>query len=132
MVGDRSLFECKLENAGLAQTVTDFLEQTACLERACCGDELHVNILAPYDFLWEINQAIVDGRFCPERLAVHEAVDFVFRSGCFGRAALSGAIPYQAAFSKICLSPVYFPDCTVEQVERAIHAGGAPRFMSGL
>jgi len=132
MVGDRALFERKQEAAGLAETVTDFLEQTARLEKAGRGDELHVNILAPYDFLWEINQAIVNGRFCPDRLVVREAVDFVFRSGSFGRAALSGAIPCQTAFSKICLSPVYFPDCTVDQIERAIRAGGAPRFVSGL
>lgn len=132
LVGDRSLVEKKLEVPELAPTVRGFLDATARLEHSGTGVALQVNLLAAYDLEWEINQAVVDGRFRMDRLIVRDPVDVVFRSGCDGRAALSGALPCQTSFSQICLNPAYFPDLDISQISSEIDKNRTTRLVSGL
>lgn len=131
LVGNRSLFTRKLEVPGLAPTVRAFLDATERLELAGTGTGLQVNLLAAYDFEWEINEAVVEGRFREDRLPVRDPVDIVFRSGCDGRAALSGALPCQTSFSQIYLTPTYFPDLDLSQISHEILEMRTARHSSG-
>jgi undecaprenyl pyrophosphate synthase len=132
LVGDRGLLTKKLEVPELAPTVRNFLNATDRLKHAGTGVVLQVNLLAAYDFEWEINQAVMDGRFRTDRLIVCDPVDVVFRSGCDGRAALSGALPCQTSFSQICLNPAYFPDLDISQISSEIDEKSTARHSSGL
>jgi len=131
MVGDQAAFD-QLETPALRKAARDYAEAAAALQAAGQGDELCVNILAPYDFLWEIERATVDGRFDRNQLAVANDVDLVIRSGSIGRSPTSGALPLQVAFSRLHLISDYFPDCSVRELRKAIDdcAGGRPE--SGL
>ncbi len=132
MVGDRSLLTSKRGNPEFQTAVARYVEGTDQLVRSCDGSDLQINILAPYEATWEINQAVVNGHFDPAKLLVQDGVDLVFRSGSQGRSATSGAVPCQTAFSRLVRSLKYFPDCTVEELSRAIDEGAAQRLRSGL
>lgn len=122
-VGDRSALTSLRGGGSLEESLSLYLESARRLERACRGDVLVVHLLAPYDHVWEINGAIRDGVFSPERLAVSEEVDVVMRFGGQGRSVASGALPCQTAFSRFRVVDRYFPDCSLEEVMEGLSAG---------
>lgn len=119
-VGDRLALESQRRSPRLADAIDTFLESADRLTAVSRGDQLRINILAPYDPVWEIRQAIVGSRFDPARLSIPEPVDLVIRTGCAGRSLTSGALPLQAAYSQFALIKAYFPDCSSHVIARAI------------
>lgn len=131
-VGDQSLLEAGRWRPALRQELARYARARERLARAAHGRDLVVNLLAPYDYEWEINQAIVAGRFERSALAVPESVDLVVRSGSGSRSVLSGALPCQSAFSQFAPIPGYFPECRLGDLQRAVRAFGAATRRTGL
>jgi undecaprenyl pyrophosphate synthase len=131
VVGNQSALD-KLDTPALVRAASDYATAMAALQEAGQGDELLVNILAPYDFLWEIDRATWGGRFSKDQLAIPEDVDLVIRSGSIGRSPTSGAMPIQVAFSRLHLIAAYFPDCSILDLREAIDDSGKGRSASGL
>jgi undecaprenyl pyrophosphate synthase len=119
-VGDRLALEAQRRSPRLADAIDAFIESADRLTSAARGDQLRINILAPYDPAWEIGQAIVGARFDPTRLPIPEPVDLVVRTGCAGRSLTSGALPFQTAYSQFALLKTYFPDCSSHDIAGAI------------
>jgi undecaprenyl pyrophosphate synthase len=119
-VGDRLALESQRQRPRLADAIDAFLESADRLTTASRGNQLRINILAPYDPAWEIGQAIVGARFDPTRLPIPEPVDLVIRTGCAGRSLTSGALPLQTAYSQFALLRTYFPDCSSHDIAGAI------------
>ena len=103
-VGDLALLGT--HHKGLA-----YLEAAKKLKEASKGQKMQVFILAPYDCRWEINQAIIDGKFEESRLIVPPA-DLVIRTSDEKR--ISEAIPIQARNAEYVFRKQYFPDFTLE------------------
>lgn len=81
------------------------------LEEDSNGQKLRIFILAPYDYRWEINQAIRDGKFEESNLIV-PPVDLVIRTS--GEQRISEAIPIQSRNAEYIFSRQYLPDFTVD------------------
>lgn len=130
-VGEREAFAAVSEVDSLRDGIAAYLRSAERLERASRGRGLTVHLLAPYDYVWEINAAIRDGVFSPSRLAVAEEVDLVMRFGGRGRSIASGALPCQTAFSRFYHADRYFPDSSIGDVEKGLCAGDGERTRHG-
>jgi undecaprenyl pyrophosphate synthase len=131
-VGDRALLAPERNRPALRAALASYLESARRLEARSSGGALRVNLLAPYDYAWELEQAFEAGHFDPARLAVPEEVDVVVRSGGGGRSLASGALPLQTAYSRHAIVTPYFPDCTVPLLLRAIESAAAAATRRGL
>ncbi len=129
IVGDRTVLEvARGQCPELSVPIARYLESVERVERdAPQRPSLTVNILAPYDYAWELEQATRGGRFDPAGLAVPESVDLVIRTGGGGRSLASGALPLQTAFSPFDLIEPYFPDCALKDFQGAILGGRRDR-----
>ena len=77
------------------------------LVESSSGQKLNIFVLAPYDYRWEINQAIREGRFEESRLIV-PPVDLVIRTS--GEKRISEAVPLQTRNAEYVFRREYFPD----------------------
>ena len=130
-VGDGELFNSTKIWLGFEGIIREFVDDANELERKSCGNKLQVNILAPYDSDWEINQAIVDGKFNPDRLIVKEPVDLIIRGGN-AKMPISGGLPYQTQFAQFASVKKYFPDFTIEDFEKVLKGYDSEKGESGL
>ncbi len=130
-VGDQKIFDLYKDKKILREAIDYYVNNIKLLEKRSLGKKLKVYVLAPYDREWEINQAIVRGRFNPVRLVVKEEVDLVIRTGN-AKTFTSGALPYQVAYSQFSSVPEYFPDFTVEILQKALKGYGVKKRESGL
>ncbi len=130
-VGDQKIFDLYKDKKILGEVINDYVNNIKLLETRSSGKKLKVYVLTPYDGVWEINQAIVNGRFNPARLVVKEEVDLIIRAGN-AKTPTSGALPYQVAYSQFSSVPEYFPDVTVEILQEALKEYGAKKRESGL
>jgi undecaprenyl pyrophosphate synthase len=130
-IGDRALLEPHRHRPAIRTPLRDYLESTHRLESAARGAALQINFLAPYDFVWEIDAAVIDGHFDRTRLAVPSDVDLVIRSGGSGRSLGSGALPLQTAFSRYAILESYFPDCSVAHLRHVIEESAQARVRRG-
>jgi undecaprenyl pyrophosphate synthase len=131
VIGNNAALE-KLETPALRKAAREYVGAATMLQEAGQGGDLCVNILAPYDYLWEIEIATQSGRFERDQLAISDDVNLVIRTGSIGRSPTSGALPLQVAFSRLDLISDYFPDCTVGDLRSAIHCSEDERPESGL
>lgn len=129
-VGDKEAFEPHMDGI-LGSVIKEFNNSTTRLEKNSLGEDLKINILAPYDFSWEINQAIVDGVFDLKRLVVPEKVDLIIRSGN-SKAPLSGALPCQAAHSQFVSIKEYFQDFNTNTIQNILKEYNIKKRGSGL
>mgnify|MGYP001596856888 CR=1 FL=1 len=88
-----------------------YQEATKILEESSSGQKLDIFILAPYDYRWEINQAIREGRFEESRLIV-PPIDLVIRTS--GEKRISEAVPIQIRNAEYIFRREYFPDFTLD------------------
>jgi len=96
------------------------------------GNQLRINVLSPYDFRWEMRQATRNGLFDPSALAVPDNVDCIVRTGwASGRRTTSGAMPWQTAFSAFVPIEKYPPECTIDDVRRALRLMDISTRLSG-
>jgi len=120
-VGDKKIFDLHKYRLNLKGGIEEFVNSANELEAKACGDKLKVYILAPYDSEWEINQAIINGKFNPNNLVVKEPVDLIIRSGN-AKTPISGGLPYQTQFSQFISIKEYFPDLTMERFQRVLNS----------
>ena len=118
-VGNQKIFDLYKDKKILRGAIDYYVNSIKLLETKSSGKKLKVYVLAPYDRVWEINQAIVSGRFNPARLVVKEEVDLIIRAGN-AKTPTSGALPYQVAYSQFSSVPEYFPDFTVEILQKGL------------
>ncbi len=76
-VGNQKIFDLYKDKKILRGAIDYYVNSIKLLETKSSGKKLKVYVLAPYDRVWEINQAIVSGRFNPARLVVKEEVDLI-------------------------------------------------------
>lgn len=130
-VGDLSLFQPHSKRSHLTKIIDEFLEVATELELRSKGNKLKIYILAPYDRLLEMNQAVSNGRFDPSKLVVKEEVDLIMRAGN-AQTPTSGALPYQVAYAQFSTVKEYFPDWTKKTVQKVLENYGAKERESGL
>lgn len=130
-VGDQKIFDLHKNKKILEEVINDYTRSIKLLETKSLGEKLKIYILAPYDRTWEIDRAIVNGRFDPDRLVVREEVDLIIRTGN-AKTPTSGALPYQTAYAQLNSVEEYFPDFTIEIFQRVLGEYGAKERESGL
>lgn len=118
-VGDSGIWDLHKHRQKIKGTIEEFIDSTEELEAKACGNKLKVYVLAPYDSKWEINQAVIDGKFNPENLIVKEPVDLIIRCGN-AKMPISGGLPYQTQFAQFASVKKYFPDFTVEDFDEVL------------
>ena len=123
-VGDREVFDLGRRGLGYGERIKEFVDSADELKRKSCGNKLKVYILAPYDSKWEINQAVVDGKFNPNNLIVKEPVDLIIRTGN-AKTPISGGLPYQTQFAQFTSITKYFPDFNIQDFQNVLDNYGA-------
>jgi undecaprenyl pyrophosphate synthase len=131
-IGDGALLEPARHRPALRSALRAYADSIDRLESVSRGDLLVVNVLAPYDPIWEIARASEGGTFDPLRLAVPEKVDLVIRTGGAARSLASGALPLQSAYSRFAVLEPYFPDCTVDALLALLDTTAGARERRGL
>ena len=130
-VGDREVFDLARRGLINGYLIDRFMDSADELERKSCGDKLKVYVLAPYDYEWEVNRAIVDGRFDPKRLVVKESVDLIIRCGN-SRVPISGGIPIQVRDAQFTSVKKYFSDFTIGDFKEVLRGYDFEKGESGL
>ena len=130
-VGDFGIFDLHKHRSRLKGTIEEFINSATELEKKAHGDKLKVFVLAPYDSDWEINQAVVDGKFNPDNLVVKEPVNLIIRTGS-AKTPISGGLPYQTQFAQFASVTKYFPDFTIDNFQEVLDNYGAKDRESGL
>lgn len=130
-VGDQGLFKRHKDRDLVGGVIKEFVNSARELEERFSGKKLKIYILAPYDREWEINQAVINGKFAPARLVVKEEVNLILRTG-YAKTPTSGALPYQTAYAQFSPVPEYFPDFTIEIFQKVLEEYGAKERESGL
>lgn len=130
-VGDKQIFDLHKYRPKLKDSIKEFVDSSEELEAKAYGDKLKIYVLAPYDSDWEINQAVVDGKFNPNNLIVKEPVDLIIRTGN-AKTPISGGLPYQTQFAQFTSVRKYFPDFTIDDFKEVLERSGAKEKESGL
>lgn len=118
-VGDKRIFNKHRKRDSLRKVIQQYLDVSRRLEERSSGNNLKIYILAPYDRKWEINQAVINGKFDPKRLVVNEDVDLIIRAG-YSKTPISGALPYQTAYSQFISVKEYFEDFTTDRFRKIL------------
>lgn len=130
-VGDFGIFDLHKHRSRLKGTIEEFINSATELEKKAHGDKLKVFVLAPYDSDWEINQAVVDGKFNPRNLVVKESVDLIIRTGN-AKTPISGGLPYQTQFAQFASVKKYFPDFSAGDFNKILNDYDGKKTESGL
>ena len=130
-VGDKDIFDSNKYGLGFGEIIKKFIDSSEGLEKKSCGNKLKIYLLAPYDSNWEINQAIENNQFNPDRLVVKEPVDLIIRTGN-AKNPISGGLPYQTQFSQFTSVKKYFPDFTIDDFQKVLIQYDDRKTESGL
>ncbi len=119
-VGDKGVLELHKHRPKLKETIEDYIASVEELEKKSSGSKLKIYVLTPYDSDWEINQAVVDGKFNPQNLIVREPVNLIIRCGN-SKMPISGGLPYQTQFAQFISIKEYFPDLNINIFNEALN-----------
>ena len=130
-VGDKQIFESHKNRPLVKEIIGEYVESMEELEKKSKGDKLKIYVLTPYDYEWEVNQAVINGKFNPDKLIVKESVDLIIRSGN-AKNPISGGLPIQIRNAQFISVKKYFPDITIKDFQKVLNKYDDKKRESGV
>ncbi len=120
LVGDVDALLQHARRPRLRGRIEAYVEAARWLKARSRRGELRVNILAPYEPLCEISQAVVDGGLDRRALPAPDPESFGVPSGSVGRSYASSALPLEKAHSQLASISACLPDSALGDFEVAL------------